>query len=74
MPQNARLESVDGLFSGPLSLARAAHVLRLPVNVVQDALYSGELPAVERNGELLVDGPVLLASFRTPIGPTRRTR
>jgi hypothetical protein len=74
MPKNARLESVDGLFSGPLSLARAAHILRLPVHVVQEALYSGELPAVERHGELHVDGPVLLASFRTPIAPTRRIR
>lgn len=74
MPQETRRESFDGLFSGPLSLARAAHILRLPVHVVQEALHSGELPAVERHGELHVDGPVLLASFRTPIGPTGRTR
>lgn len=66
MSRRSHPESIEGLFCGPLSLARAAYLLRLPVREVQEALHSGDLPAIEQYGEMHVDGPVLLASFRTP--------
>jgi hypothetical protein len=61
----ARSRFTPEAFGRPLSILEAARLLRMPPNLVEQGILTGELPSVQHSGEIHVDGPALARSFCT---------
>lgn len=63
-------KSVRTACRGLVPLTQAAYILRLSIRDVEEAISTGDLPCIEHQGVVYLDGPRLLAGFATPASET----